>query len=54
MKELGRGSFTRSLTLPTAVRAEGATAVYADGLLTLTLPKTEEVKPRHVKVEVSR
>jgi HSP20 family protein len=54
MKELERGSFTRSFTLPTAVRAEGATAAYADGLLTVTLPKTEEVKPTHVKVEVGR
>lgn len=52
MKELERGSFTRSFTLPTAVRADAATAAYADGVLTLTLPKTEEVKPTHVKVEV--
>jgi HSP20 family protein len=52
MKELERGSFTRSFTLPTAVRVEAATAAYADGVLTLTLPKTEEVKPTHVKIEV--
>lgn len=54
LKELSRGAFTRSFVLPTAVKAEAATAAFKDGLLTLTLPKTEEVKPRHVKVEVTR
>jgi HSP20 family protein len=53
-KELSRGAFTRSFALPTAVKAESATAAFKDGLLTLTLPKTEEVRPRHVKVEVKR
>lgn len=52
-KELTRGSSTRSFALPTAVRADGATAAFKDGVLTLTMPKTEEVKPRHVKVEIS-
>jgi HSP20 family protein len=52
-KELSRGSFSRSFALPTAVKADAATASFKDGLLTLTLPKTEEVKPKHVKVEVS-
>jgi HSP20 family molecular chaperone IbpA len=35
------------------VKAEAATAFFKDGLLTLTLPKSEEAMPRHVKVEVS-
>jgi HSP20 family protein len=52
-KELSRGSFSRSFAVPTAVKAEAATASFHDGLLTLTLPKTEEVKPKHVKVEVA-
>jgi HSP20 family protein len=52
-KELSRGSFSRSFALPTAIKPEAATASFKDGLLTLTLPKTEEVKPKHVKVEVS-
>lgn len=51
-KELSRGTFSRRFTVPTAVKAEAATASFKDGLLTLTLPKTEEVKPTHVKVEV--
>jgi HSP20 family protein len=53
-RELSRGAFSRSFALPTSVNAEEATASFRDGLLTLTLPKTEEVKPKHVKVEVSR
>jgi HSP20 family protein len=51
-KELSRGAFSRSFALPTAIKADAAKASFKDGLLTLTLPKTEEVKPRHVKVEV--
>ena len=50
-KELSRGAFSRSFALPTAVAADAATATFKDGLLTLSLPKTEEVKPRHIKVE---
>jgi HSP20 family protein len=51
-RELSHGTFSRSFWLPTAVNAEGATASFRDGLLTLKLPKTEEVKAKRVKVEV--
>jgi HSP20 family protein len=51
-KELSHGSFSRSFSIPTAIKAEAAKAAFKDGLLTLTLPKSEEVKPKHVKVEV--
>lgn len=37
-KELSHGSFSRSFSLPTAVKAEDATASFKDGLLTLTSP----------------
>ena len=53
-KELSRGTFTRSFGTPITVKGEAATAVFKDGLLTITLPKTEEVKPKHVKVEVTK
>ncbi len=53
-KELSHGSFTRSFTIPTVVDADAATASFTDGLLTLTLPKTEPVKPKHISVEVPR
>jgi HSP20 family protein len=52
-RELSHGMFSRSFSIPTAIKAEGATAQFKDGLLTLTLPKSEEVKPKHVKVEVA-
>jgi HSP20 family protein len=52
-KELSHGSFSRTFSIPTAVKAEAAKAAFKDGLLTLTLPKSEEVKPKHVKVEIA-
>ena len=52
-KELSRGSFSRSFTLPATVKADAATATFTDGVLMLTLPKTEQAKPTHVKVEVT-
>jgi HSP20 family protein len=51
-RELGKGAFSRSFSIPMAVKAETAKAEFRDGLLTLTLPKTEEVKPKHVKIDV--
>jgi len=52
-RELGHGSFSRSFWLPTGVRADAAKAEFRNGLLTLTLPKTDEVKPTRVKVQIS-
>ena len=52
-KELSQGKFSRSFTLPTAIKADTATAEFKDGLLTLTLPKTAEVRPTHIKVQAS-
>jgi HSP20 family protein len=52
-KELTQGKFSRSFSVPTAIKVDAAKAEFKDGLLTLTLPKTEEVKPTHVKVQVS-
>jgi HSP20 family protein len=52
-KELSQGKFSRSFSLPTAIKADAAKAQFRNGLLTLTLPKTEDVKPTHVKVQVS-
>ncbi len=51
-KELGRGSFSRSFTIPTMVKTDEIKATFTDGLLKLYLPKAEQVKPKHVKVEV--
>ena len=45
------GAFCRSLTLPTTIVAEKAKAEFENGVLTLTLPKAEEVKPKSIKVK---
>ena len=49
-KERAEGSFNRTVTLPAEVDAERVEARYADGILTLTLPKAEEAKPRQITV----
>jgi HSP20 family protein len=49
-KERAEGSFNRTVTLPTEIDADKVDAKYTDGILTLTLPKSEEAKPRQIKV----
>jgi HSP20 family protein len=44
----------RQVTLPRAVDAERATTTFEHGVLTLTLPKTEDAKPKQIKVEPTR
>ncbi len=46
------GSFTRSFTLPRTVDAAEVTASSLDGVLTITLAKRAEAKPRQIRVEV--
>jgi HSP20 family protein len=45
------GSFSRSICLPAAVKGDAIDASYKDGVLTVTLPKTEEQKPRRIEIE---
>ena len=47
------GSFARSFTLSNTVDSDGIKAEYQDGVLTLTIPKREEAKPKQIKVNVS-
>ena len=47
------GSFSRSFTLPTTVSAGKINASYKDGLLTISLPKAEEAKPRQIAIEAA-
>jgi HSP20 family protein len=49
-RERPEGSFSRALTLPVEIDAERVEARYADGILTLTLPKAEAAKPRQIAV----
>lgn len=43
-------SFTRSFTLPSDVNVEKVGASLKDGILTLTLPKSEAAKPKQIKI----
>jgi len=45
-------SFSRSVKIPDAVQADKVSAAYENGILTVTLPKLEEAKPKKVTVEV--
>jgi HSP20 family protein len=47
------GRFQRTVALPTPVAADKVKAHYKDGILTITLPKTEEAKPKHIDVNVN-
>ncbi|HXU01209.1 MAG TPA: Hsp20/alpha crystallin family protein [Polyangia bacterium] len=49
-KERPEGAFNRAVTLPSEVDAERVDARYTDGILTLTLPKAEQAKPRQIAV----
>ena len=51
LRERRHGSFSRSLPLPTSVKADKADAQFENGILTLTLPKAEEVKPKTITVK---
>jgi HSP20 family protein len=47
------GRFQRTVTLPTPVAVDRVKAEYKDGLLLVTLPKTEEAKPKRIDVHVN-
>jgi HSP20 family protein len=46
------GSFSRSFSLASSVNSDAIKANYHDGVLTLSIPKTEEAKPKQIKVKV--
>mgnify|MGYP003694072325 CR=1 FL=1 len=46
------GRFERHLSLPISVQADKVKATYRDGVLTVTLPKAEEIKPKSIKIDV--
>jgi len=51
--ERATGSFARSFALANTVNAEAIKADYQNGVLTLTIPKREEAKPKQIKVNVA-
>jgi len=50
--ERSYGSFQRSFALPSTVKAESIEAMFKDGILSVTLPKSEEAKPKQIDVKV--
>jgi len=50
-RELARGRFARSVSLPGLVQADKAKAEFENGILTIQVPKAEEAKPKVIKVK---
>lgn len=50
-KEIVHEAFTRSIALPSSVKSEEAKAEFNDGILSITLPKIEEVKPKRIEIK---
>jgi HSP20 family protein len=51
IREQRWGSFERNIPLPTLIMADRGKAEFEDGVLTITLPKAEEVKPKTISVK---
>jgi HSP20 family protein len=52
LRERRYGSFARSITLPTKIKGDAIEASYQNGVVTLRLPKAEEVKPKRISIKV--
>ena len=52
--EVTPGEFIRQVTLPRAVEADAAKTSFENGVLTLTLPKTADAKPKQIKVQATK
>jgi HSP20 family protein len=50
-KEINYGNFTRTIALPVAVKTDEAEATFENGIVTLTVPKSEEAKPKQIKIK---
>lgn len=53
-KERRYGAFSRSAPVPVKVKSEKTEAVFESGVLTLALPKAEEVKPKQIKIKAKQ
>jgi HSP20 family protein len=52
LRERRYGTFSRSVTLPTKIKGDAIEASYQNGVITLRLPKAEEVKPKRIAIKV--
>lgn len=50
VREVRRGRFSRTVTLPTGLQTDAATATFEHGMLTLSFPRAEQIKPRQIPV----
>ena len=50
VQEIRRGTFSRSVTLPNGLEPDRASATFEHGMLTLRIPKAEQVKPRQIRI----
>ena len=50
ISEIRRGSMSRTVTLPSGLEADKATATFENGVLRLTFPRAEAVKPRQIRI----
>jgi HSP20 family protein len=53
VREIRRGSFSRTVALPIGLEADKAEATFDNGVLTLRIPKAEQVKPRQIRITPS-
>lgn len=54
LRERRTGTFSRSIKFPVQIESDAIEANYDNGVLTLTLPKAEAVKPKKIEVKVSK
>ena len=50
ISEIRRGSMSRTVTLPSGLEPDKATATFENGVLRLTFPRAEAVKPRQIRI----
>ena len=50
LQEIRRGESTRTVTLPSGLEPDKASATFEDGLLKLRIPRAEQVKPRQIRI----
>lgn len=50
VREVRRGRFTRTVSLPTGLRTDNASATFENGMLRLAFPKAEQARPRQIPV----
>ena len=53
-KEIKRGSFYRSISLPEKVRGDEATAITEDGILKISVPKASEKAAKNIKIQIAK